>query len=449
LATVESGEKITRDTIISILRHAVVNKRWLIVCLLVLAVGGLPCQALSAQKQVGLSELHRLVAQHQPQRPLDEFKSLDVLSRDVDLGDAAGRVLFSIPGFKAYGCEKCHQGQELLDRAVVRMQAVLTRLKHQLPEISKVPLKQYIIQPWADELLAPREFAHATFDTIRIFPRTILIDSRVYGDATHLHETLHLTQEFVGPANELEAYGLNIRSDPRFLLLNYPYFSDAVTAFFLADFPRILEEFFARPVDENLDVPREVQWFMDPFSAKDLKSLAQAVNGLEPVLDEVTRLLRQHPIRASYWSEQTGNAAFLLEVAAVRLLPLPPAAEISEEVRSEAFAIIDAQMRKTDNTRLGYVINRKQEALLTLKYQLKIEDPHQRLSLYFHYLKERFIGPQGDVRLGVENPDDLITFAEKKLQGISKMAQSGHLTIVEREGAEHLIESIKEKLQEF
>ncbi len=400
-------------------------------------------------KQVGPGELHRLISQHQPQRVKSDFKSFDVLSREVDLGDIAGKVRFSIPGFKAYGCGKCHQGQELLDQAAVRMQGVLTRLKHLVPDIAKVPLKQYIIQPWADELLAPRQFAHATFDTIRIFPRTILIDSMVYGNATHLHETLHLTQEFVGAANELEAYGLNIRSDPRFLLLNYPYFSDVVSSFFVADFQRILKEFYARPVDENLDVPREVQWFMSPFDEKDLQSLAQAVKGLEPVLDEVTRLLKKYPIRASYWSEQTGNAAFMLEVAAVRLLPLPPAAKISEAIRVQAHSIIDLQMRKTDNTRLGYVINRKQEALLTLKYQLKIEDPHLRLSLYFHYLKERFVGPEGKVQIDVKNRSDLVNFAEKKLQGILKMARSGHLTIVEREGAKYLVESIKEKLQEF
>jgi hypothetical protein len=411
--------------------------------------GGFFDKVWAAPMQVGLGELHRLLAQHVPQRSLDASQSLDVLSREVDLGDIAGKVHFSIPGFKAFGCDKCHQGHELLDSAAGRMQAVLTRLKHQLPEISKVPLKQYIIQPWADELLAPRQFAHTTFDTIRIFPRTILVDSRVYGGATHLHETLHLTQEFVGAANELEAYGLNIRSDPKFLLLNYPYFSDVVTAFFIADFPRILKEFYARPVDESLDVPREVQWFMDPFEAKDLKSLALAVNSMEPVLSEVTRLLRKHPIRASYWSEQTGNAAFLLEVAAVRLLPLPPVPEISEEMRAQAFSIIDSQMKKTDNTRLGYVINRKKEALLTLKYQLKIEDPALRLSLYFHYLKERFIGSQREVRLDVEDQDDLIAFAEKKIQGILKMAQSDKLTVVEKQGAGHLVESIKEKLQEF
>jgi len=69
--------------------------------------------------------------------------------------------------------------------------------------------------------------------------------------------------------------------------------------------------------------------------------------------------------------------------------------------------------------------------------------------LYFRYLKGRFVGPDGEVRLIVENKEDLTSFAEKKLRGISKIAQSDKLTVVEKEGADHLIATIKEKLQEF
>jgi len=311
-----------------------------------------------------------------------------------------------------------------------------------------VPLKQYIIQPFADELLKPKQSAHTTFDTIRIFPRTILVDAKVYGNATHLHETLHLTQEFLGPPNELEAYGLNIRSDPRFLLLNFPYFEDAVTAFFLPELPRILREFFARPVQETLNVSRETQWFMNAFDEGDIKSVAQAVKKMEPLLREVTKLLKEQPIRASYWSEQTNNGAFLLEIAAVKLLPLP-ALDVSKDTRRKAFAIIDRQMSKTDNLRLGYVIDRKKESLLTLKYQLKLGDPLTRLSLYFRYLKGRFIAPGGEVRLVVEDRKDLIDFTNKKLKGISKMVQSGAFTITEKKGAEHLIKTIKQKLADL
>lgn len=407
-----------------------------------------PGASWAAPSQIGVGELQGLIADHLPQPALHDLKSLDVLERDVDLGKTVGTVNFSIPGFKAYGCDKCHQGPRLLDTAARRMRETVTRLKAVFPGISTVPLKQYIIQPWADELLKPRQFAHTTFDTIRIFPRTILVDSRVYGNATHLHETLHLTQKFVGPPNELEAYGLNIRSDPRFLLLNYPYFKDVITAYFLPDFPRILKEFYARPIKESLDVSREVQWFLNSFDEAELQSVAVAAQKMEPLLKEVTRLIRQHPIRASYWSEQTSNVALLLEIAAVKLLPLP-ALDISVDVRMKAFSIIDQQMNKTDNLRLGYVIDRKKESLLTLKHQLKLDNPITRLSLYFRYLKGRFIGPGGEVRWVVDDPEDLINYAQKKIMGISRMAQSGKLTVVEKEGANRLIETIEQKLKDF
>jgi len=401
----------------------------------------------ASPKQIGVGELEGLIADHMPKRAIDDLKPLDILGLDVDLGKAVGTAHFSIPGFKVYGCDQCHQGPELLDKAARRMQTVLARLKARFPDISAVPLKQYIIQPFANELLQPRQFAHTTFDTIRIFPRTILIDSKVYDNATHLHETLHLTQGFIGPPNELEAYGLNIRQDPRFLLLNYPYFGDVVTAFFLSEFPQILKDFYARPVKENLKVSREVQWFMNAFDQENILSLSQAVKKMEPLLKEVTKLLQEHPIRASYWSEQTGNVAFLLEIAAVKRLPLP-ALDVTQEIRLQAFAIIDKQMSKTDNLRLGYVIDRKKESLLMLKHQLKLDDPLTRLSLYFRYLKGRFIAPGGEVRL-VEDREDLIDFANKKLKGISRMAQSGSLTAVEKKGAERLIESTEQKLKDF
>jgi hypothetical protein len=402
----------------------------------------------AAPQQIGVGELDRLIADHLPKHALPDSTPLDVLDRDFDLGPSVGTVNFSIPGFKAYGCDACHQGQGLLNKAAHRMQAVLIRFKTEFPEIPTVPLKQYIVQPWADELLQPRQFAHTTFDTIRIFPRTILVDSRVYGNATHLHETLHLTQEFVGPPNELEAYGLNIRSDPRFLLLNYPYFKDAVTAFFLPELPRILQDYFARPVKETLNVSNEVQWFMNAFDLKDIQSVAGAVKKMEPLLREVTELLKEHPIRTSYWSEQTGNVAFPLEIAAIKRLPLP-ALDVSKDTLKKAMAIIDKQMSKTDNLRLGYVIDRKKESLLTIKYQLKLDDPLTRLNLYFHYLKGRFVGPGGEVRLVVDNQKDLIDFTNKKLKGISKMAQSGDLSVVEKKGADQLIETIKLKLKDL
>ncbi len=402
----------------------------------------------ASPRQIGVGELERLIVDHMPKQAIHGLRPSDVVSLDVDLGKSAGTANFSIPGFKTYGCDQCHQGMELLDNAAGRMRETLTRLRTLFPEISTIPLKQYIIQPFADELLKPRQFAHTTFDTIRIFPRTLLVDSLVYDNATHLHETLHLTHEFVGPPNELAAYGLNIRQDPRFLLLNYPYFEDVVTAYFLPEFPQTLKAFYARSVREDLAVSREVQWFLKANDPDELKPLADAVKQMEPLLKEVTRLLQQHPIRASYWSEQTGNGAFLLEIAAVKLLPLP-ALDISEALRVKAFSIIDRQMNKTDNLKLGYVIDRKKESLLTLKHHLKLDDPLTRLSLYFRYLKERFIGPDGEVRLVVEDREDLMNFAEKKLEGILKMAQSGNLTVVEKKGADRLVKKINQRLKDF
>ena len=157
------------------------------------------------------------------------------------------------------------------------MRQTLKRLDSIFPDLTPAPLKQFIIQSWSGELLQPWQFAHTTFDSIRISPAAILIDSRVYGNATHLHESIHLTQSFVGAANELEAYGLNIRSDPRFLILNFPYFSDMVTEFFLPEFPKILDRFFARPIREDLNIPKEVQWFLMPFDDEILKKLKEQI----------------------------------------------------------------------------------------------------------------------------------------------------------------------------
>ncbi|MFQ5451278.1 MAG: hypothetical protein ACE5E9_11670 [Nitrospinaceae bacterium] len=392
--------------------------------------------------RVGVGELQRLLALHPIQALPEDFPNLEGVEEEISLEGGAPPTRFYIPAFDHFGCGKCHPAKVLLHRAAARMRDVMNRLRTTLPEISRIPLRQYIIQPWANELLFPRQLAHTTFDTIRVFPGTILIDDKVYGRATHLHESLHLTQSFLGPANELEAYGLNIRSDPRFLLLNFPFFSDVVRGFFVPDFRRILDSFYSRPVKENLKVPREVQWFMREFDPGSLNRLARAVQKMEPLLTEVSRLNREYPLRASYLSEQTGNASLLLEIAAVKLLSLPANA-VTADLRSQATAIFDTQMRKSDNTRLGYKIDRKKEALLTLKHQLKLRDPRERLSLYFHYLKGRFIGPGGEVRLVIEDGEDYLAFIKRKLGQIEKMAASEKLTPLERQAAETLARNLR------
>ena len=393
---------------------------------------------------MGIGELDRLVSRHLPQPAPKNSASLEAVEKTLDLGAIAPGVRFVIPGFKQFGCGECHEPDALLTRTAGRMRAVLGDLQTTFPDIKKVPLKQYIIQPWADELLHPRQFAHTTFDTIRIFPRTILIDAKAYGNATQLHESLHLTQPFIGHTNELEAYGLNIRSDPRFLILNYPYFADAVTAFFLPQFHDILKAFYARPVKENLTISREVQWFLLPFENTRLEALAGAVRQMEPVLKEMSRLVRAHPLAASYLSEQTGNPALLLEIAAAKLLPLPPA-DMTDALREKAWALFDTQIRKTDNTRLGYKINRKKEALLTLKFQHKVIGP-EGLHLYFHYLKKRFVKADGSVQLVVEDEEDLAAFTQSQLKKIQTLSRSKRLTPLERQAAETLVQGIRDGL---
>lgn len=363
-------------------------------------------------------------------------------SKKVNLG--GGETVFTLPGFKAYGCGECHDPEQLLDKSIDRMRQSLSRLAELFPDLP--PLKQFIIQSWSDEWLRPGQFAHTTFDTIRISPAAILVDSRVYGNATHLHESLHLTQPFLGIANELEAYGLNIRSDPRFLILNFPYFADTVTGFFIAEFRDILDQFFARPVKEkgnvlgeDMIVPREVQWFLMPFEHE--AKIKTAIEKMEPVLQEVSRLNRKYPFKAAYLGEQTRAVSLLLDIAAVKTLPLPPL-DLDPSSLKEAFSILDIQFNKLENTRLGYRIDRKHEALMTMTYHLRLKDPAVRLGIYFRFLKQRFIGEDGEVNLVVPDEEDFKSFIEEKRRDIAKMADSPKLTPIEKAGALKMLESI-------
>jgi hypothetical protein len=395
---------------------------------------------------MGLGELSHLLDKHpaHTQKLPTDIHSLDVLQRSFPMYKDGSTAVFSIPGFKTFGCDKCHKGDELLARAEERMRLVLSRLVTLLPHVGKVPFKQYIIQSWTDELLKPPQLAHVTFDTIRIFPGAILIDEHVYGRATHLHESLHLTQSFVGHANELEAYGLNIRSDPRFLFLNYPYFSSVVTAFFMPEFPEILQQFFAREVKENYHVPSEVQWFHNSFDEGAIENLRQVIAKMEPLLAEVSRLNREFPLEASYLTAQTGTKSLLLDIAAASML-IVPASKGSETNAQAAFSILDKQIRKTDNTRLGYKIDRKEESLVTMKYQLKINDPVERLGYYFQYLKNRFVGPDGKVRLVIEDDGDYQAYLKGQFKQIEKMAGFTGLTKPEVVAAKKLLEEIKKE----
>ena len=384
-------------------------------------------------------ELHRLIQPHLPHSLPDGNLPEDTFDVSISLDQNEAPVLFSIPGFHSLGCAKCHEGESLHFKAADRMRRALARLKTIQPELTEIPLRQYMIQSWSDALLAPHQLAHTTFDTIRISPAAILIDKKVYQEATHLHESLHLTQSFVGPVNELEAYSLNIMSDPRFLLLNFPYFEDVVKTFFVEDLTKILNNFYARPLQEQLDVPRETQWFLAPFNGDQLERLRQAIDKMRPLLNEVSRFNREHPRKIAYLSEQTGNPALLLEIVAASHLPIP-VSYVSEETRRKAFELFNLQIKKKDNTRLGYKVNRKKEALLFIQHQLKVSDPLTRLRLYFEYLKQHFVKPEGDIILPVNGGSDFYSYTLSKIEGMRKMINYKGLSQIERIAAQKLIE---------
>ena len=398
-----------------------------------------------AEESIGLGELSRLIQLHLPKKYQADVDLSAAPSKKIKLLLDGEETVFTIPGFAIFGCGECHKADSLLDRSIDRVRKSLDRLSSIQPSLPPPPLKQFIIQSWADEWLRPGQFAHTTFDTIRIFPSAILVDSRVYGNATHLHESLHLTQSFLGVANELEAYCLNIRSDPRFLMLNFPYFADTVAAFFIPEFSAILDRFYSRAIKEGLTVPQEVQWFLMPFEKETLKQVATAIENLEPVLQEVSRLNREYPLKSAYLGEQTRANSLLLDIAAVKILPLPPL-DLDSSVLKEAFTILNIQFNKLDNTRLGYRIDRKREAIMLMTYLLRLKDSTTRLNIYFRFLKQRFIAEDGEVNLVVPEEKDFQMFVEEKRRKLEKMANSPKLTSVEKAGALRMIKSIPSTL---
>ena len=400
---------------------------------------------INAEPRIGLGELDSLISQHLPkQDPRLTGETLKNFSSQRPVG-GTGTTTFLIPGFENYGCGKCHQPEQLVQKAASRMTRVLGRLKKALPESNRVPLRQYIIQPYSDALLQSGQLAHATFDTIRISPGSILIDTKAYGEETHLHEILHLTQAFLGHVNELEAYGLNIRSNPQFLILNFPYFSKVLEAFFIPDIDTILKAYFERATREKSSVPREVQWFLNEFNADTLERLSGAITQMEPLLKEVSRLNRELPLQSAYWSDRTGVRSLLLEIAAVKYLPLPKLT-VSSETKDWAFGVFDLQFNKDDNTRLGYIIDRRKEALMHLQYGKGPKDPAQRLALYFHYVKKRFLDDKSKIRLGVDNLQALTDYVNQKVKGIESMIQLPGFTPVEKEAARIWVTTIKKEL---
>jgi hypothetical protein len=96
-------------------------------------------------------------------------------------------------------------------------------------------------------------------------------------------------------------------------------------------------------------------------------------------------------------------------------------------------------MDKTDNTRLGYKVNRKKEALLFIQHSLKVTDPITRLTLYFEFLKKRFIKQEGEIILQVKEKEEFDNYIVSKIEGIQKMIDYKGLSKIEREAAQKLI----------
>ncbi len=400
---------------------------------------------LAQDTTIEVGELNSLLENHSPKRdPQYSEEKLDTYKYTFSLRDNLESTIL-IPGFQNYECSQCHQAEELAKSAEQRLRRAVNRLNKFFPkEASTLPIKQYIIQPFEDGLLRRGQLAHATFDTVRVFPSSIIIDSKVYGEATHLHELLHLSQPFLGAVNELEAYGLNLQSNPQFLILNFPYFVDVVQAFWISELDQILEDYFAQPYKEQSKVPREVQWFIRKNRFPELEPLTKAIKKLNPLLKEVSRIYRIQPLESAYWTRRTGIASLLLDIAAVKTLSVPKV-ELNSEKLKQAKLLFSGQMEKDDNTRLAYRINRKNEFMMHLQYGLKISNRKERRILYFNFLKEMFISPEGKINLSIPESAriDFKEFVMRKLDGVKKMSQNPNFSILEKQAAERFIQSIK------
>jgi hypothetical protein len=70
---------------------------------------------------------------------------------------------------------------------------------------------------------------------------------------------------------------------------------------------------------------------------------------------------------------------------------------------------------------------------------MQIKDPKKRLGIYFHFLKDRYVGADGEIRLKVSDEEDLKKFVEEKRVQINRMMKSKNFTEIERKGAEKLL----------
>jgi hypothetical protein len=119
---------------------------------------------------------------------------------------------------------------------------------------------------------------------------------------------------------------------------------------------------------------------------------------------------------------------------------------VSAETKAWAFEVFDLQFEKDDNTRLGYIIDRRKEALMHLQYGKGPKDPAQRLALYFHYLKQKFMDDTGNILLPIDNPKALTDYVNQKVVGIETMIRLPGFTPVEKEAARAWVATIKKEL---
>ena len=168
---------------------------------------------------------------------------------------------------------------------------------------------------------------------------------------------------------------------------------------------------------------------------------------MESVLKAASIIIRQYPLEAAYLSEQTGVKSLILDLAAVQTLSLPKI-KSTEEIKTRAISLFNQQFDKIDNTSLGYVIDRKNEALTILRYEKRITSSIDNLSLYFQFLKGRFFLENGVLDLHPKDMDDFKNYVDKKLKSIKKMLRLDGITPIEITAGKKTIASIKKELQE-
>ena len=79
---------------------------------------------------------------------------------------------------------------------------------------------------------------------------------------------------------------------------------------------------------------------------------------------------------------------------------------------------------------------------MMMTYHLRLKDPAVRLGIYFRFLRQRFIGADGEVKLVVPDAEDLNLYIKEKRRDILKMSDSLKLTLIEKAGALRMLKSI-------